>query len=347
MAEPARWSWLLSPVHALAEARGTLFPWVPVFVGCGIGLWFAWPDAPGTGLYALAAGAVIAAGLVYWRGPFLAHPAAAVLGCVAAGFLAADLRAEMVRAPMLAQPYYGPVTGRIVDIDRSRSDALRVTLDRVRLLRLAPAETPVKVRLSLHGMPPGFELTAGQVVMVAARLTAPSGAEEPGGFDFRQMAYFQRLGAVGYSQLPLMLWAPPSGWDQAVARLRLFLSHRIEAAVPGDPGAFASAAMTGDRSGISAAVVNDLRVASLAHLVAISGMHLGLLTGFVFALVRGGLALVPGGGAEGEHQEDRGGGGFLGGGVLPRAFGGACVDDAGLPDDVHLSRRGHAGPAGA
>ena len=42
-----RSSWYLAPVHGLAEARGTLFPWVPVFLGCGIGIWFLLPDAPG------------------------------------------------------------------------------------------------------------------------------------------------------------------------------------------------------------------------------------------------------------------------------------------------------------
>ena len=49
----------------------------------------------------------------------------------------------------------------------------------------------------------------------------------------------------------------------------------------------------GDRANISAAVVTDLRISSLAHLLAISGMNMAFLTGFVFALVRYGLALIP------------------------------------------------------
>ena len=39
---------------------------------------------------------------------------------------------------MLDFRYYGPIEGRIVGIDRSGSDALRLTLDRVRLDRVAP-----------------------------------------------------------------------------------------------------------------------------------------------------------------------------------------------------------------
>jgi competence protein ComEC len=65
------------------------------------------------------------------------------------------------------------------------------------------------------------------------------------------------------------------------------------ARVSGDAGAFASGALTGDRSQISAEVVNDLRISSLAHFLTISGMNMAFLTGFVFAMVRYGLALAP------------------------------------------------------
>lgn len=51
--------------------------------------------------------------------------------------------------------------------------------------------------------------------------------------------------------------------------------------------------MTGDRAGLSLGAVEDLRASSLAHLLAISGMNLAFLIGFVFALVRTGIALVP------------------------------------------------------
>lgn len=285
---------LLHPLRSLAEARGTLFPWTAVFLGLGIGAWFAWGWEPGMPLYAGVAVAALALAALAWRGPFLAQPVAVAGVCLLAGFLAAGFRAHSVAAPMLTAPYYGPVTGRIVDIDRSQGDALRITLDRVQLGDLPPWATPVTVRLALHGDPPPFQMTAGQVVMATGRLDAPAGPEEPGGFDFRRMAFFERLGAVGYSATPVMLWSEPEGWDQAISRLRLTLSHAIQAAVPGDAGAFAAGAMTGDRSGISAAVVQDLRVTSLAHLLAISGMNLAFLTGFVFALIRGGLALIPG-----------------------------------------------------
>jgi hypothetical protein len=70
---------------------------------------------------------------------------------VAGGAIATGLRAHMVAGPVLDFRYYGPVEGRIVGIDRSASDALRLTLDRVRLDDVSPERTPRRVRVSLHG----------------------------------------------------------------------------------------------------------------------------------------------------------------------------------------------------
>ncbi len=63
--------------------------------------------------------------------------------------------------------------------------------------------------------------------------------------------------------------------------------------MPGRAGAFATAVMTGDRSAMERGAVQDLRASNLAHLLAISGLHMGLLTGFVFAALRYILAAMP------------------------------------------------------
>ena len=265
----------------------------PVFLALGIGAWFDLKAEPEWPFYELMAGFLLALSGLARFGPWRLRPLAAALACVAAGVLACGLRVWLVQAPMLAQPYYGPVQGRIVDIDRSQSDAMRLTLDQVVLTDLPPDQTPRSVRISLHGPPQDSPYEMGRTILVTARLSAPESAAEPGGFDFRRMAWFQQLGAVGYATSPVVTWAMPGPWDAKINHLRNRLSAGIMARVSGDAGAFASGALTGDRSQISAEVVSDLRVSSLAHLLAISGMNMAFLTGFVFAMVRYGLALVP------------------------------------------------------
>lgn len=284
---------ILRPLQALAALRETLFPWVPLILGCGIGLWFALPEEPMAWTYGGAAGLCLLSGLILWRGPDLTQPVAAAVLCLTLGWLACGVRLWAVQAPMLEFRYFGPVTGRVVEIDRSQSDAIRITLDHVWLDRVAPEARPHKLRISLRAAEPGHVPSPGEVVMVTAALAAPEGPVEPGAFDFRRMAFFARLGAVGYSTAPVMLWQPPEPGARPVDRLRSHLSAAMMAAMPSQAGAFAAGAMTGDRSGITQDTVQALRDSSLAHLLAISGMNLAFLIGFVFALIRYGVALLP------------------------------------------------------
>ena len=56
---------------------------------------------------------------------------------------------------------------------------------------------------------------------------------------------------------------------------------------------FAAAIMTGDRSGLAPSLVKDLRRTNLAHLLAISGLHMGLLVSVMLLAVRTICLLLP------------------------------------------------------
>jgi competence protein ComEC len=286
-----RFGILLWPLHRLAAARGRLFAWVPVFLGCGIGLWFGLPFEPGLTFYGVCLATLLGLTGAHFWGPELLQPIEVIGACLVLGILAAGLRAHLIANPMLEKRFYGAVQGRVIDIDRSQSDALRITLDRVVLQGISPALTPLNVRISLHGQEVSFD--PGEVVLLTASLAAPEGPAEPGGFDFRRMAYFEQLGAVGYTRSPVMIWADPEPGTEVISRLRTSVSRAMMAEVPGEAGAFATGAMTGDRSGISLDTVQALRDSNLAHLLAISGMNMAFITGFIFALVRYGVALIP------------------------------------------------------
>jgi competence protein ComEC len=281
----------------LLEQRGHLFPWAPVFMALGIGIYFLLQWEPGPATYAALAVPAGAALLIVWWRPadITALGWAVVLGVL--GFTLAGYRAHSVAGPVLTWRYYGPVEGRVVALDRSSSDKLRVTLDQVRLNRVAPGDVPLRVRLSLHGQAADGEsaLTPGARIMTTGHLMPPQGPAEPGGFDFRRHAWFQKLGAVGYTRAPVLLADDPlnTGAGLRVFRLRMAASDRIRETLTGDTGGFAAAITTGDRSAVSLSAIQALRDSNLAHLLAISGLHMGLLAGFVFAFLRTGLALIP------------------------------------------------------
>ena len=285
----------LQPVIAAFDAhRGALFPWAAVLYGAGIGAYFSLPAEPTAAHWALAGALSVVAGvLAVVLGPVW-RPLTLCLLIPALGFMAAGARTHLVADTVLGFRYYGPVEGRVVAIDRSQSDAVRLTLDRVRLRDVPPERTPGRVRVALHGQDGLPRPGPGTTVVLTGHLSPPGGPVEPGGYDFRRHAWFLGLGAVGYTRSPALEFLPAGPGEMRLLRLRMAMADRVRADLPGRAGAFAAAITTGDRSALDEDTLADLRATNLAHLLAISGLHMGLLTGFVFAALRSGMALVPG-----------------------------------------------------
>lgn len=280
----------------MAEAqRGTLLLWMPVALGVGIAVFFSLKFEPDFNHYLALGGATTTAIAALWVAPTHMRPPLIAVVLVVIGFLNAGWSAHRNKAPVLGFHYYGAVEGRIIAVDRSARNMPRITLDRVILRRVSPRKTPKNVRISLHYPKQYFPLDPGRHVMLTARLSPPSGPVEPGGFDFQRYAWFRTLGAVGFSKTPVLQAGPVdrAGFAMWLASLRVTLSALVQDRIAGQTGAFAAAILTGDRSAITPHMVQVLRNSNLAHLLAISGFHMGLLTGFVFASLRLGLALVP------------------------------------------------------
>lgn len=281
----------------LGAAQGRLFVWVPLMLALGIALWFAQVDEPGVPAYGLAGLTLLVtlATLLRWPPGSAARLLTLAAALTAAGFLLTGWRAHGVAAPVLGWQSYGAIEGRITRIDRSARDRMRLTLDQVVIEGVPPARTPGAVRLALTGrqgaLPP-----PGTRVMLTGSLSPPSGPSAPGSYDFRIQSWFAGLGAIGYSRAPVMVVAPApppsglSGWMMAGDRLRMKLSAAMQERIGGQAGAVAAALMTGDRSGIAEVTNDAMRAANLYHVVSISGLHMGMLAGFVLAVLRLGFA---------------------------------------------------------
>uniref|UniRef100_A0AAN0M8L4 ComEC/Rec2 family competence protein n=1 Tax=Yoonia rhodophyticola TaxID=3137370 RepID=A0AAN0M8L4_9RHOB len=281
---------------ALLAQRGGLIGWVPVCLAIGIGGYFSLPSEPGIIAMICAGVSTMALWVIGRLVPVAYRPLIVALALIIIGAGLAKWRTDAVDAPVLGFRYYGAIEGRVVNIDRSASDAIRLTLDRVVLERMAPDRTPERVRVSLHGdqVLRGFQ--PGETLIMTGHLSPPAGPAEPGGFDFQRHAWFLQLGAVGYTRTPVLRLAAADdagSWRMKIFAMRMAISTAVRGAMPGEPGAFAAAIMTGDRSGMGQGTLADLRASNLAHLLAISGLHMGLLTGFIFAAVRYGLAFIP------------------------------------------------------
>jgi competence protein ComEC len=114
----------------------------------------------------------------------------------------------------------------------------------------------------------------------------------PGGFDFRRQAFFRGLSAYGYSlDDPVVMGERrPS----TVEAFRQSLRERFRRHLTGDAAGLSTALVVGLRGDLSARTQAQIRDAGLAHLLAISGLHVGMVSGALFFLVRLLAALVPG-----------------------------------------------------
>ena len=261
--------------------------WLPVFLGAGIAGYFAWPSEPPPWVGASALAALIALWAVVRRRALASLLVLPVL-MAALGLAAVQTRAWLVAAPVLERPS-GKVTldGRVAEVEPLAEGGQRVTLEEVAMALDGPV--PQRLRLRLRQSEP---VPVGARIRLRAMLVPPPQPQAPGAFDFARQAWFQGLGAVGSGYGRAEILAPADG-QRWLNRWRHQIGLRVTAVLPGALGGVASALITGETAAIPRSLLDDYRDSGLAHLLSISGLHMSLLAGMVFFVVRGGLALVP------------------------------------------------------
>lgn len=217
------------------------------------------------------------------------------LACaLAAGFMYAAWRAEVRLADSLPAAWEGRdirLYGRVEGLPEKTPRGWRFVLD-VGVVATPGARVPAKVQVSQYS----FDGTAvagpegGQCVNLTVRLLRPHSNVNFGGFDYegwllardiRALGYavdgFTPSGACGYSPL-----ATIDGWREAMRR-------RLNAALPDAPYAGVVAGLAvGDQNAIPDTQWVLFRNTGVTHLMSISGLHVTLLAGMVFALVNWG-----------------------------------------------------------
>ncbi|CFX41194.1 Competence protein ComEC [Candidatus Filomicrobium marinum] len=290
----APFAWLSAQLEA---ERAGWFYWQPVAFGTGCALYFALPLEPAVWFF--LAVSLAATVLIIMR------PSATLLGSLIAftglaslGLVAAKLRTEWVRAPVL-QTQIGPVAvrGIVEQIEPKAEGGERLTLRPLSVDKLTPNALPARIRVTTRNPTAGVSL--GDQITLTANLSPPPRAALPGGYDFARYAWYRGIGAVGYSTSPPIVIedGAPENLAQKletwVARLRKHIGDRITAALPDERGAIATALITGERGGISDATNEIYRASGIYHILSISGLHMAIMGGSVFVALRFLFALFP------------------------------------------------------
>ena len=273
-----------------AEAeRGRFVLWLPVFMGAGTLFYLGLrAEPPGWAGIAVALPAALA-GILARPWPIaravLAALAALAFGCASGQFATG-------RAPPIdPMPSRGvTIAGQIRRVEALPAGR-RIILQDVAIedssRRLSRT---VRVKLRPGDGAPG---AVGDTVRIRALLRAPQPPAYPGGWDLQRDAFFSGLGAYGQALGPVELLhhAPPNGLMLGVQWLRDTIDRRIAGVLPGATGAIAATLLTGNAAAIPEPDRAAFRDSGLAHLLAVAGLHIGIVMGLVLAAGRLGLAL--------------------------------------------------------
>ncbi|CAP53994.1 putative DNA uptake protein [Gluconacetobacter diazotrophicus PA1 5] len=270
--------------------------WLPVGIGLGIALYFSLRQEPGRAAMLAAAGVVAAALGWIARRPYDLVPRVAGGGAaaVAVGFVVActathrqpplpDLprRATIVTGQVVAVVLLPPRPGDDGPATR-RVDLAGAVLDDAIDAGMPPLRRILRVRLRPDD--PAV-LVPGMTVRVRAMLRPPAPPAWPGGPDRQRRAWFDGTAGTGTALGPVQAAGPPPP-PRTLEGLRERVVARILRVLPGAPGGVAAAVLTGSAATMPQADRDAFADAGLAHLLAVAGLHLGIVMGLVMAAAR-------------------------------------------------------------
>lgn len=292
--------------HSLAALRTELAAqaqrwtlWSPVAFGLGAAAYMSLRVEPPLWLAAVLAGGVLVAAWSLRRrlqaGATVVAATLLAFGLV--GFLAAKVRSDRVAAPIVvAADSPRTIEGWVVDVPSPGAGGARMLLAPVAVSGLPPDQTPVRLRVTLRdGLPAA---PPGAAIRLRAMIGPPPSPASPGAYDFARDAWFDRVGGVGFA---LGEWRetalPPAPWRlrlaMAINAARWRLAGRIVARMGEHSGGIAAAMVTGHEAWVPPQQTADMRASGLAHILSISGLHMAIVGGFVFAATRLLIALWP------------------------------------------------------
>lgn len=202
------------------------------------------------------------------------------------------LQAQLSPTEMLTRPAFGSYSARVDQIIAADAKAQRVVVSE---LAPEPPARPLGVARARLLLPAEPRLAPGDRVSGRFRLAPIPGPVLPGTYDGQFHAYFAGIGAYGSATGEIALVQPgdPSDLTRQVEAVRRRIGDRIGSLLEDPSASIGKAMVVGDQSGISDDTREIMAASGLAHIYSISGLHLSIVAGGVYFLVRLLVASIP------------------------------------------------------
>lgn len=200
------------------------------------------------------------------------------------GFSLLSVHGALFGTPMLTRPAYGTFEARIDEVVSATPSGRRVIVSAITPLA---GTRNVPVRRARILVENGPDLSPGDTIRAPIRFYPVPGPVVPGGHDTQFHAYFDGIGAYGGTTGTMeLVSAGDTVPERLIAGLRQAIAARLDAQLPQPTAGIARAVIIGDQSAVSDAARDVMATAGLAHVLSISGLHLTLVAGGAYFVMR-------------------------------------------------------------
>ncbi|MFG6114267.1 DNA internalization-related competence protein ComEC/Rec2 [Halobacillus sp. MO56] len=198
----------------------------------------------------------------------------------------------VAKDPPLPENTGAVITGKLVTIPKETDNSIEVVMK--------VADSDQKILLTAFLENPSIPITSitddwqhGAVCQVQSPVSLPPSATNPGEFDYRD--YLRNKGIT--SQIIInettQMTCRGSSWLASLYEQRKKLLTEYEENLPDDAFAWLKGLVFGDTDDLDKMNIDLFRRWNLSHLLAISGLHIGLMIGlFLFVFYRSGIITV-------------------------------------------------------
>jgi competence protein ComEC len=264
-------------------------PVIPFLIALISGI-FLGSEYPGYQLWAFA-GAAICAGYIVFC--VLGHRNVLMAPCVfflLVGYISLQPWVSPDFPPHHIIHYTDSKRWKIVGVVDSRPFAVNARqkfILRAQQLAYADEVMPATGGLRVTVAGGGLELRAGDRVSLNSRIRSIRNFNNPGGFDYQSYMAFKGVWGsafVNVDRLRILERAPCSLLSGKIDNARSHIAKMIEKNSTGSRIGVLKALLIGERSAVSAEVRENFNRAGVGHLLAISGLHVGIVATVAFVL---------------------------------------------------------------
>lgn len=232
-----------------------------------------------------------------------------ILGFIFLGYIRTGYYTKNLKAPVLSR-YTGKVEvfGKVVDVllyDKEDGFSKKVILKPESIKKIGKINfqfyfqnsensyfdekgimqnLPYKVRINLKDNQKTFQ--NGDKIKIQASLMSLPTSAYPGAYSFKKYAYFKQIGGIGYNGKVLEVQKREKKFLDVVGNFRNNYSTKITSVIGQPSGGIGAALLTGNKGFLKESVSKNMIYSGLAHLLAISGLHIAIVVSLIFLLTR-------------------------------------------------------------